>query len=315
MKIFRTPALRPSFRSLTALGLSLALVSGCVLADHPENREDTAKRTAAPVFMLPRDIAASPFMLQSYDRVYEKDAPATLYIEGDGVPYVTADQESTNPTPVDPVALRLAARDGGKNVIWLGRPCQYNEGWQNGKDCPSIFWTNKRFSPEVIAAYMSALDQIKQNTKVTGFNLVGYDGGAAIAAILAGKRDDILSLRTVAGNLDHRVTSQVNGTKFLDGSLNPVDFSAQIAQIPQRHFIGKLDRVTPPAVYNSYAQTAGNGSCLSVTLVDNADHQLGWVEQWTVLKDMPLDCANPAEPAPVPFDPTPLDGDKGKMAK
>lgn len=304
-----------SLRSLTALGLCAALLSACVLADHPENREDSAKRAAAPVFMLPRDIAASPFMLQAYDRVYEKDAPATLYIEGDGATYVTPDKVSGNPTPVDPVGLRLAARDGGKNVIWLGRPCQYNEGWQHGKTCPSAYWTNKKYAPEVIASYMSALDQLKRDTRVTGFNVVGYDGGAAIAVILASKRDDILSLRTVAGNLDHRVTSQQNQTAFLDGSLNPVDFSAQISNLPQRHFIGKLDRVTPPTFYNSFAQAAGNGSCMNVTLVDNADHERGWAEQWSVLKDMPLDCGQTAQPAPVPFDPAPLDGDKSNLRK
>ena len=304
------------FRSLLAVGVTAALLSACVMADYPQIREDGAKRIAAPVFMLPRDIAANPFMLQAYERVYQKDAPATLYIEGDGKPYITADKESGNPTPVDPVALRLAARDGGKNVIWLGRPCQFNEGWQHDKkSCPSEYWTNKRFSPEVIDSYMRALDNIKQETKVTSFNLVGYDGGAAIAAILAGKRDDILSLRTVAGNLDHRVVSQLHQTTFLDGSLNPVDFASAAAPLPQRHFIGKLDRITPPAVFNSYVQNAGDASCVNVTLVDNADHERGWVEQWTVLKDMPLDCANAVEPTPVPFDPSSLDGDKGRSQK
>lgn len=305
-----------NLRSLIAVSVTAALLAGCVLADHPEVREDSAKRTAAPVFMLPRDIAASPFMLQTYERVYQKDAPATLYIEGDGVPYITSEKESGNPTPVDPVGLRLAARDGGKNVIWLGRPCQYNKGWQHDKEsCPSTYWTNKRFAPEVIESYMIALDNIKQVTKVSGFNIVGYDGGAAIAAILAAKRDDVLSLRTVAGNLDHRVVSQVNNTTLLDGSLNPVDFAPAAAKVPQRHFIGKLDRIMPPAVYNSYAQNAADGSCINVTLVDNADHERGWVEQWTVLKDMPLDCAQPVEPPPVPFDPSVLDADKGKYHK
>lgn len=308
------PTNRTFVRLALAAGVTLSLLAGCVAADYPEMREDSAKRAAAPVFMLKRDIAANPFMLRSYERVYQKDAPATLYIEGDGLAYATPDSESLNPTPVDPVGLRLAARDGGKNVIWLGRPCQYNQGWQHDKkDCPSTYWTNKRFAPEVIDSYMMALDNIKRYNDVTGFNIVGYDGGAAIATILAGKRDDILSLRTVAGNLDHRTMSQLHNVTFLDGSLNPVDFAAQAAHLPQRHFIGKLDRVTPPAVYNSYLQNTGNASCMNVTLVDDADHERGWVEKWTVLKDMPLDCANAVEPAPVQFDPSPLDGDKGKV--
>lgn len=307
------PSFRQNARLILTAALSAALLTACVAADYPEMREDSAKRAAAPVFMMKRDIAANPFMLRAYERVYQKDAPATLYIEGDGLAYATPDMASGNPTPVDPVSLRLAARDGGKNAIWLGRPCQYNKGWQNGKECPAAYWTNKRFAPEVIESYMMALDNIKRYHDVTGFNIVGYDGGAAIATILAGKRDDILSLRTVAGNLDHRVMSQLHNVTFLDGSLNPIDFAAQVARIPQRHFIGKLDRVTPPAVFNSFVQNAGNASCMNVTLVDDADHERGWVEKWTVLKDMPLDCGNPVEPAPVQFDPSPLDGDKGKI--
>lgn len=305
-----------SARHLACLSLAAAtLLSACVAADLSPMREETAKRTAAPVFLLPRSVPASLFILQAYERVYEKDAPATLYIEGDGLPYVDAQRESLDPTPIDPVGLRLAARDGGKNAIWLARPCQYQKGWKQGEQCPSAYWTNKRFAPEVVDAYMQALDNIKAFTRVSGFNLVGYDGGAAIATMLAAQRDDILSLRTVGGNLDPRVMSQVHGTGFLEGSLNPVDFAAQIAHIPQRHFIGKLDRVTPPAVYNSFAQSAGNGSCMNVTLVDNADHERGWAEQWPVLKAMPLDCGNAAEPEPVRFDPAPLDGDKGHRAK
>ncbi len=308
MKSFRL-----SVRAALCTGLTAALLAGCVAADYPQMREESAERAATPVFMLPRDIAAGSFMLQTYERVYQKDAPATLYIEGDGVAYSTPDSASSNPTPIDPVGLRLAAQDGGKNSIWLGRPCQYNEGWKNGKDCPSTYWTNQRFAPEVIDAYMVALDNIKRYHDVSGFNIVGYDGGAAIATILAGKRDDILSLRTVAGNLDHRAMSQIHNVTFLEGSLNPVDFAAQVSHLPQRHFIGKLDRVTPPAVFNSFVQNSGNASCMNVTLVDDADHERGWVEKWKVLKAMPLDCGNPVDPQPVAFDPTSLDGDKGNV--
>ncbi len=46
------------------------------------------------------------------------------------------------------------------------------------------------------------LDQIKTRYNASGFNLIGYSGGGAIAALVAADRNDILSLRTVAGNLD-----------------------------------------------------------------------------------------------------------------
>jgi hypothetical protein len=296
-------------RFVLSLGVAFVALTGCA-HDLPPLRQESAQRIAMPVFMLPRDIAAGDFMLQSYERVYQRFEPATLYIEGDGVPYTSETLDSTNPTPTDPIALRLAAQDGGANVIWLGRPCQYNEGWRNGKDCPKDYWTGKRFSPEVIESFHAALDNIKKYYAIPSFRLVGYDGGAAIATILAAERDDVTALQTVAGNLNHRTVSQIHNTEFLDGSLNPVDFAAKLSAMPQRHFLGKLDGVTPPAVYNDFAQAVGDGSCMNVTLVDNADHEHGWTEQWKILKDMPLDCGQPAEP--VKFDPTPLSGDKYK---
>lgn len=298
-------------RSAVALGLAATLLSGC--ASHPVMKDDTVKRTAMPVFMLERDIPGHLFMIESRERVYQKYQSATIYIEGDGRAYLDEQSVSDDPTPEDPVALRLAARDASPNVIWLARPCQYNKGWRNGKTCPSEYWTSKRFAPEVINDYEIALDNIKARYGIPSFNLVGYDGGAAIATILAAKRQDILSLRTVAGNLDPKTTAVLHNVAYSEDSLTPVDFAPGIATVPQRHFLGKMDRVTPPAVYNSFAQNVANGSCMNASLIDNADHVLGWVEQWKVLLTLPVDCAAP--PEPVKFDPTPLDGDKYKRAK
>lgn len=304
-----------SFRIFITLACSAALLSGCY-SDHSVMREDAAKRTAAPVFMIPRDIPTESFILQSYERVHQKGQPATLYIEGDGTYTVAVPALSDSPTPTDPVALRLAAQDSGANVLWLARPCQYNKGWKNDrKSCPAEYSTTKRFAPEVIDTYNQALDNIKVYYNIPSFDLVGYDGGAAIAVILASQRADIKSIRTVAGNLDPNTVANLNKQPYQEGSLNPLDFAAGVANLPQRHFIGKHDFMTPPAVYNSFAQAASNGQCMNVTLVDNADHQSGWVEQWKVLKTIPIDCAQPAEPTPILFDPTPLDGDKGKIRR
>ena len=303
-----------SVRSFLTLACASALLTGC-MANHSVVREDVARRTALPVFMLPRDIPTENFMIQSYERVHTKNQSATIYIEGDGTYTVYKPDFTHNPTPTDPVALRLAAQDGGTNVIWVARPCQYNKGWKNGKDCPAEYTTSKRFAPEVIESYNQVLDNIKAYYSIPSFDLVGYDGGAAIAVILGSQRADIKSIRTVAGNLDPHSVANINNKPYQEGSLNPLDFAAGISNIPQRHFIGKGDKMTPPAVYNSFAQAVSQGQCLNVSLVDNADHQAGWVEQWKTLKTIPIDCAQPAEPQPIIFDPTPLDGDKYHIKK
>lgn len=291
----------------TAIGLT-----ACV-NDVPMLRKESAQRIAMPVFMIPRILPAEPFTLQAYERVHDKFAPVTLYIEGDGIPYATADQTNFFATPTDPVALRMAAQDDGTNVIYVARPCQYKQKYNDKKECPERYTTTHRYAPEVIDAYSRALDNIKGYYNISEFNLVGYDGGAAIATILAAKREDVLSLRTVAGNLDTKIASNHNNVTLLTGSLNPVDFAPQLTNKPQRHYLGKLDRIMPPVVYSSYAQALGDSPCNAVTLVDNADHENGWTEQWKTLKNLPAACpaTQSDELPPVPFDPSSLDGDKG----
>lgn len=303
------------YRFLTILALAAVSMTAC--HDMPEYKKASAMNTALPVFMIPRVVPADPFTLQAYERVHKKYTTAVLYIEGDGTPYADANTLNFSSTPPDPVGLRLASQDGSPNVIYLARPCQYRQRYQGKEECPKVFGAEARYSEAVIHGYMNALDNIKAYHDLTGFEIVGYDGGAAIAAILAAQRTDIVSLRTVAGNLDTKTTSYLNNTKELDKSYNPVNYATKLALMPQRHFVGKLDRITPPAVYNSFAQALGPTPCNTSTLVDGADHMHGWVEQWNTLRTLPVGCQNmnkPAlieEPAPVPFDPSTLDGDKG----
>jgi len=298
------------------LSLCAVLLAGC-MHDVPSIRDDSAKRTALPVQMIPRFVPAGEFNLQAYERVHKKWTNAVLYIEGDGTAYATPSTLGMFNTPTDPVALRLAAQDGSTNVIYLARPCQYRGKYQGKSDCPKIFAADARFSEAVIQSYNKALDNIKAYHDVTGFDIVGYDGGAAIAVILAAQRQDIASLRTVAGNLDTVTTASINKVIAPTQSYNPVDYASQLTAKPQRHFIGKLDQVEPPAVYNSFAQAMGPTTCNSVSLIDNADHEHGWVEQWNTLRTLPVACSGgPAlEPQPITFDPTTLDGDKGHKGK
>ncbi len=300
-------------RFLIALLSSAVLLTAC--HDVPMIREETAMRTALPVHLIPRTIPADPFTLQAFERGHKKFTNAVVYIEGDGESSTYPGPLNLSLPPSNPIGLRLAAQDGSSNVIYLGRPCgAYHKSKYLGKDdCPAVFKTDARYSEAVIHSYMKALDNIKAYHDVTGFDLVGYDGGAAIATILAAKRDDVSSLRTIAGNLDTKTTAALHKSLPPSKSYNPVDFAAELRDMPQRHFVGKLDNVTPPAVYASYSQALGATPCNNVSFIDNADHENGWVEQWNTLRTLPAACtqAVEAEPMPVTFDPTSLDGDKG----
>jgi hypothetical protein len=265
-----------------------AALSACYF-DMTELRLETAKRLAAPNFMLERHINASPFVLTAFERVHDKGGDATVYIEGDGVAWVSRQQPSLDPTPRNPVALNLSAQDNGPNVIYLARACQYTKLTTPGP-CPMAYWTSKRFAPEVIAAENAALDDIKRTYDIKKFNLVGFSGGAAVAVLAAAKRSDVASIRTVAGNLDHVRVNANHGVSQMTGSLNAVDVAPQVANIPQHHFIGSDDTVVTPDIFQSFRNASGPSKCIRSSIVRDATHESGWVDIWPTLLKSPLDC-------------------------
>jgi len=67
-------------------------------------------------------IRAYPFTLKAYGpNASGKSAILTIYLEGDGMAWLTESTPSTNPTPQIPIALKMAIHD--KNIIpsfiWL----------------------------------------------------------------------------------------------------------------------------------------------------------------------------------------------------
>jgi dienelactone hydrolase len=272
-----------------ALGLAACETSPLTM------RQEVATRLASPAWMIKRQIPAGLFALTAYERMHTRFAPADVYIEGDGTAWLSKKRMSRNPTPKNPVALHLATRDKADNVAYLARPCQYSGMLDPEANCGEEYWTGKRYSPEVLAAYNAALDEMKMRYDISSFNLVGFSGGGTIAALLAAQRDDILSIRTVAGNLDHKAHSAYHEVSSLEGSLNPPEFAAKLATMPQYHFIGGQDEVVPPAVLHSYLQSLGPTSCVNYKFIQEAEHEEGWVDKWPELLALQPACAGPAQ--------------------
>ena len=275
-----------SFRILSSATALATILSACVAFDTMELRNETVKRLAMPSNMHNRVIHTPPFDLTAYERIHDQGGDATIYIEGDGLAWVSRSRPSMNPTPKNPVALHLATRDTSPNVIYLARPCQYT-GLSTPKPCPMKYWTSHRFAPEVIDSANAALDNIKAQYGIKRFNLVGFSGGGAVAALVAGKRNDVASLRTVGGNLDHARVNRNHNVSQMAGSLNAVDVAGSIAHIPQHHFIGNRDKVITPDIYDSFKAAAGPSSCMRSIMVKDADHETGWVSAWPTSAAMP----------------------------
>ncbi len=300
--------------AVAALLLGAAIPAACTVHDN-EFREVTAERIGRPAFMVERRIAANGMDFQLWERMHNRGEPADIYIEGDGEPTYLNRDISENPTPTNPVGLHLASRDNANNLGYISRPCQYKE-YQTEDECSSKFWGPRRYSPEVLAAYNEILDEMKARWSITEFNLIGYDGGANIAAALASQRNDVASLRTVAGNLNPDEVYAKTGQVLDADSIKAPNIAPGLAKIPQHHFIGAGDEVTPPSVYHAFRQAIGESDCVHYTLVQDADHTNGWVEKWPDLLKSTVACPQETivDPnyVPAPLPPIPEDIDHGQ---
>ena len=247
------------------------LLTGC--SGH-EARLQTANEIAQPAGLQPESVVAGPFTLAAWVRNSHPGKPVAIYIEGDGLAWISSSEPSLDPTPLNPVGLRLVAVDKAPNVIYLARPCQYV--WSAA--CDETYWTDKRFADEVIQATSVAIDKLILPGQPV--HLVGYSGGGAVAALVAARRSDVLSLRTVAGNLDHDALNRYHDVSLMPGSLNPRDVAARLAGLPQIHYIGDRDTVVPSRVSASYLQAMGSTRCAAFIHVSEASHTEGWMEFW-----------------------------------
>jgi hypothetical protein len=231
-------------------------------------------------------LKTAAFTLTAYSRASRPGGPLNLYIEGDGLAWITPAWRSPDPSPRTPLGLEMAALDPAANVAYLARPGQYTAPGYSRVD--PAYWSDKRFAPEVIAAMNEAIESLKGITGAGKINLVGYSGGAAIAVLLTSLRSDIISLRTVAGNLDPEEVNRYHHVSPLAGSLSPMDVADKLKGLPQRHFVGSEDTVIPSFIAASFVKRAGSRDGLEITVVKGASHSKGWREEWKMLLEVPL---------------------------
>ena len=276
-------------KNTLALLLSCTLLSACSTIPDTQERRVIASNIAQPAGFSMETITTRPFTLTAQKHIRNPQSKeAMIYIEGDGLAWLSKRTPSLDPTPTDPTALRLAARDPSDNIIYLARPCQYTPRKQAGP-CKIDYWSTKRFAPEVLQSYHQALDTFRQRYAFEEFHLVGFSGGGNIAALLAAERADIASLRTVAGNLDHRKHSEVHNVSILKSSLNAKDYAQKLAATPQHHFIGGQDNIVPPSIFESFLR-ASKSPCIPSTIIPSASHTEGWEAHWSELLQSPLSC-------------------------
>lgn len=253
-------------------------------------RTEYADAIAQQSGMKKQEVYTNSFILTTYYKITNKKAPINIYIEGDGFAVAQQGMVSSNPTPKDAFTLQLAAADPAANVVYIARPCQYTL-FSIDKLCEKKYWAGSRFSEKVINSVNSAISHYTNKLTNPKINLIGYSGGAGVAVLIAAQRDDIITLRTVAGNLNHITINDFHHVDQLNDSLNPIDVSEKLASLPQYHFIGTLDKIIPSSVAVDFAKRTekGNG-CVKVSSVNGATHHSGWKENWQKLLLEPVAC-------------------------
>lgn len=276
------------------VALLLTLLGGC--AHTPSNSElnQQARAMAGPAGLQHAYVDAGPFVLTSFYRLTRADQPLTVYIEGDGFAWRTRREPSLDPTPRKALGLALATADPAPNVVYLARPCQFTPMADNPR-CTRTYWTDRRYAAEVVAAMDQALDHYAAQVPGQPIRLVGYSGGAAIAVLLAARRTDIASLRSVAGNLDMAEVNRLHKVSPMPGSLNAIDSARQVGAIPQIHYAGGDDRIVPPVIAQRFA-SATAGHCAQVRVIQALDHEGDWARLWpALLTDLPT-CSPSRQP-------------------
>ena len=262
-------------------------LSGCVFSTAilpPTQRALQAAQLATKAGWKEHTIHTSLFTLKAYgSSTHRKIKTLTIYIEGDGLAWLSEDTPSHNPTPMVPTGLKMAIQDQkNKPTAYLARPCQFvfKEAW---RQCRQDYWTNLRFSPDVIQAMDKAVQYLKRYYHAQHIVLIGYSGGGTIATLLAAKRHDVIQVITVAAILDIDYWAKQENLTPLYGSLNPADAWKKLLSIPQTHWIGGKDAVVSKEVAFSYVLRFPAAKKPKIKEIGAFNHTCCWARDWMSL--------------------------------
>ncbi len=262
--------------------LAAIFLVACASVPTPTSRKQSAVEFAHAKGWSSRSITTSQFdLLTSYSDAVKSSTHLTIYIEGDGFAWRTGQTPSQDPTPINPLALKLALVHPNGNAAYLARPCQYVGGAQ--AKCNQRYWTTARFAPEVVASMNNGVSQLKASFRAQSLTLVGYSGGAAIAALIAARRDDVTELITVAGNLDHAAWTRYHNLLPLSKSENAADISVKLIGVNQRHYLGWQDAVIPPVLAKRWPLEFRGAQDDNLRIISGFDHSCCWEKNWAIL--------------------------------
>lgn len=250
---------------------SILLISACqsTRITQPYIWPSTALATAAHF----KHLTLSQAGTQDSERLH-------VYIEGDGIPFRNRFQISKDPSPHNPLMLKLMEQDKTTS-LYLGRPCYFTHSNPLMEDnlCDFHLWTDARYSAAVVTSMVDALRQHTKNHQYQGITLIGHSGGGTIATLMAVRMPEVDQLITLAGNLDTQAWTSLHHYSALRNSLNPADEIERAQPKKQIHFMGDKDDNIPPELAKDFLAKIGQQS----TILEGADHNCCWQIHWQEL--------------------------------
>ena len=271
---------------LVWLPVCLLLLSACQTLNSTDRL--LAKAVAEGFQVARLQVAGLPFL--TLNKLCTNSNSLRIYIEGDGRSWITRHRYSLDPTPENPLALRLALQDAGDtSIAYLSRPCQYALKVERSSCSPRL-WTRDQYSETVISAFNSVIDRLKGDAGADELELIGYSGGATVALLIAARRSDIKKLRSIAGNLDPTAFAAHHKVSVSNSALNPSAYTDKLVSVPQLHLVGAEDLIVPEQIANAYLQNFEDKRCIAKYVLAGVDHSEGWESDWSRLLIYPLRC-------------------------
>lgn len=274
-----TPARSGLFSLLILAALTLILLPDGGCAYRTGEAWSSLVTQGAGYDFKPVTFNVQPFLLSGLIKGKNGSArDLVVYLEGDGRGVVRG-RVTNDPTPNRAMGFELARSDPAQSILYLARVGQFQPS-QTGQSYQA-YWANKRLAEETVTAASRAIDEAKKRVGAQYVHLIGYSGGGGLAILLAERRQDVLSLTTVAGLLDTHWWVSEKNFQPLTGSLNPADQAYLLTNVPQVHFYGTEDSIIPPAMSAHFQTLAPFTGFRRVEV--NTNHWKAWPELWPEL--------------------------------
>jgi hypothetical protein len=268
----------------------MTLLNGCV-AGYTKIANKTSQ-IGSQVGLNPQIYQTKNFKIFTLQKITDPKKNLRIYFEGDGKAFISRNVISPNPTPTSYFTVNLITQDPFPNIIYIARPCQFVEDKKCYQNQPEKYWTDQRFSREVL----DSIDEVVEKFSKFRLEIVAYSGGATVAKYIAAKNQtkyhNVASFRTLAGNVDNQKFAEIHQIKKLESLADNKEILLQLQNIPQIHFIGNDDEVTPDLLASSYLEKLPKKSCTKIIRVSEVTHSSGWQANWKqLLRIKPL-CQN-----------------------